>query len=299
MTENRFYSAFGLTIRCCFPIPALPEVDTCEPDVTVVRADLSEMKEDGSPVVSEDGIHVFTESDTKFRVSGGNLIEADIASGDTLEYASVYLLGSCMGAILIQRGFMLLHGSCVTNGRRSILITGASGAGKSTLAAEFLKQGWKLITDDVTTVFSIESIPTVRSSYPSQKLWQDAMERYGRTDSEVHSLITTADREKFGINVIRSFYEGTSPLSMVVRLLPADHPCEICPIEGIAKVDQILRNSYRACFIDEKDRQRHFQRCVTLAGKLPMALAVREKGNDCADTLYELITKHLEEHCHD
>ena len=293
MTEKFYYRAFGLTICSCISIPQIQQISPCQTDITIIRSDLSDMSTAQSELVSDDGIHVFTESNTRFRVSNGTLIEADIEPDATDSYVGIYLMGSCMGAILIQRGFMLLHGSCVTDGTRSILISGDSGAGKSTLAAEFLKQGWKLVTDDVTCVFEQDAIPTVRSSYPSQKLWHDAMQRYEHSDTDIHSLFTTGNREKFGVNVADSFYDGVCELSMMVRLLPADRPCYVGAIEGIAKVDQLLRNSYRAYFIAEKDRQRHFQRCVTLSTKIPMALAIRENGTQCADTLYDMITDYL------
>ena len=190
-------------------------------------------------------------------------------------------------------------GSCVTDGKRAILITGDSGAGKSTLAAEFLSRGWKLLTDDVCAVYNIEGTPMARSSYPSQKLWQDAMDRYDTQERDVHSLYFSESREKFGVNVTGSFFDGASPLSMVVRLLPADAPCSISPIEGMTRVDQLMRNTYRAFMIAPKDRPRHFQRCVTLSTKVPMALVIRENGTQCADRLYELITDYLEEMNHD
>jgi hypothetical protein len=139
----------------------------------------------------------------------------------------------------------------------------------------------------------------VQPSYPSQKLWQDALDRYEKGSDEIHSLYFSEDREKFGVNVAESFFDGICPLSMVVRLIPADHPTHISPIEGMAKVDQLMRNTYRMYLIEKRHLQRHFQRCVTLATKLPMALAVRENGKDCAPTLYDMITKFMEEYCHD
>ena len=139
----------------------------------------------------------------------------------------------------------------------------------------------------------------VQSSYPSQKLWQDALDHYEKNQADIHSLYFSEDREKFGINVSDSFFDGVCPLSMVVRLAPAAHKTFLSPIEGMAKVDQLMRNTYRMFLIEKRHLQRHFQRCVNLAGKLPMALAVRENGKQCADTIYELITKHLEEYCHD
>ena len=299
MNKTKLYKAFGLVIESSLPIPQLSEVFDAQSDVRIIPARLRGIVDPDAPTTAEGGCIIPTMTDTLFRVTNGNLIEADVCEGDTESNVAVYLMGSCMGAILVQRGYMLLHGSCVTDGRRSVLITGDSGAGKSTLAAEFLKRGWKLLTDDVTCIFDRDGVPMVQCSYPSQKLWQDALDRYEKQDADVHSLYFSEEREKFGVNVSDSFFNGVCPLSMIVRLVPADHPCFLGPIEGMAKVDQLMRNTYRIYLIEKRHQQRHFQRCVTLSTKIPMALAVRENGKQCADTLYELITKHLEETCHD
>ena len=299
MNKTKLYKAFGLTIASELPIPQLPLSGASDADVRVVRTNLSALTPEDLKTSFTQTVIQPTTTNTVFRITSGNLIEADVAAGDTDDFVAMYLLGSCMGAILVQRGYMLLHGSCVTDGRRSVLITGDSGAGKSTLAAEFLKNGWKLLTDDVTCLSDIEGTPLVQSSYPSQKLWQDALDRYEKGGEDIHSLYFSEDREKFGVNVTDSFLDGVRPLSMVVRLVPADHPTGLSPIEGMAKVDQLMRNTYRLYLIEKRHLQRHFQRCVTLAGKLPMALAVREKGKDCANILYEKITAYMEGHCHD
>ena len=290
---KKLYKAFGLVVESCFPIAQIPEVESGEPDVRIVRADLSGLPKARRRITTPGANYIRTWGQGVMRVTGGNLIEVDPSEDASESFIGVYLMGSCMGAILCQRGFMLLHGSCVTDGTRSILITGDSGAGKSTMAAEFLKRDWKLLTDDVATVFDADGIPMVQSSYPSQKLWQDALDRYEKPEHSVHTLYSMEAREKFGINVASSFYDGAAPLSMVVRLLPDDRPCSLTPMEGMTKVDQLLRNTYRIKLIEQKDLQRHFQRCVTLSTKLPMALAIRENGKQCAETLYELITDYL------
>ena len=299
MNKTKLYKAFGLVIESELPIPQLAEVHDVQPNVRIVPARLRGIVDPDAPTTAEGGCIIPTLTETLFRVTGGSLIEADVCDGDTDSNVAVYLMGSCMGAILVQRGFMLLHGSCVTNGKRSVLITGDSGAGKSTTAAEFLKRGWRLVTDDVTCVFEQDGVPMVQASYPSQKLWQDALDHYEKSSDDIHSLYFSEDREKFGIDVSESFFDGICPLSMVVRLVAADHSTCLSPMEGMAKVDQLMRNTYRLYLIEKRHLQRHFQRCVNLAGKIPMALAVRENGKQCAETICDLIIKHLEEQCHD
>ena len=297
--KTNWYKAFGLRIESEFPIAQLPQAEPGEADVRILRADLSGLTHAQRKYPTINSVFFRGHDQGCNFVTDGRMIRVDPFLNYSESKMGLYLMGSGMGAIMIQRGFMLLHGSCVTDGRHAILITGDSGAGKSTTAAEFLRRGWKLLTDDVTAVFDVDGTPTVQPSYPSQKLWKDALDRYEVSDEDVHSLYSAEEREKFGISVADSFYEGVCPLSMVVRLLPAEQECTIHEITGITTVDQLLRNTYRSNFIAPENRQRHFQRCVTLSGKIPMAVAIRENGKQCAGIMYELITNFMEEQSHD
>lgn len=173
MNDPIFYKAFGLVLESEFPIVQLPVVEGREPDVRIVRADLSGLPLKRGIYSGPDGCYFGGQDLCIHRITGGNRIEVDPREDYDPSKLGVYLMGTCMGAIHYQRGLMMLHGSCVTDGRSAVLLTGDSGAGKSTLAAEFLRQGWKLITDDVSVVYDPDGLPVVQSSYPSQKLWQE------------------------------------------------------------------------------------------------------------------------------
>ena len=82
-----------------------------------------------------------------------------------------------MGTILMQRKMLPLHGSAIEIDGKVYAIVGDSGAGKSTLASAFLKQGYKLVSDDVIAVSLSQenSIPYVTPAYPQQKLWQESL----------------------------------------------------------------------------------------------------------------------------
>lgn len=206
-----------------------------------------------------------------------------------------YFLGPCMGAILHQRGEFLLHGSCVTRNGKTILVTGISGAGKSTLAAEFLKNGWEMVTDDIALIKGIEEgHPMVQSSYPSQKLWEDAITRYNIVPDKQTLLYTEENRSKVNVH-IDHFHEGLSPLTDIVCLYPTEKECAILPVTGIAIVDQLMRNTYRAYMIPESQRQQHFQRCVTLSKQIRMHAVLRAKDRNTAPELYEKIIQSTED----
>ncbi len=302
MNNTNTYRAFGLTILSEFSLTQVPETILSEsPDVTITRSDLSELELiiDDEFHVSENEVYFTVNELATFRITNGSLVEVDTHPSCQESRLSVYLMGSCIGAILHQRDILPIHGSCVTDGTHAIIITGNSGAGKSTLAAEFITHGWKLMTDDVAALSNIETIPTVNSSYPSQKLWQDSLEHYSRKEEDIHSLYFDNDREKFGVNVSDAFVDGSCSLSLIIRLCSADFPCHIQPIEGMALVDQLMQNTYRSFMIIPTRRQEHFRRCVALATKVEMALVIREKGIQCAEKLFEMITNYLGDIEHD
>lgn len=295
--NNRYqYRAFGLTIESDFPIIQIPlETFDTAPDVIIRDSDLSELKivPDDGYVVRNDGICFAVENLGKFRMSNGDSIEVELYPDCQENRLSLFLMGSCMGSILHQRDALLLHGSCITNGTYAILITGKSGAGKSTLASEFLAHGWKLITDDVTVITDVETVPAAQSSYPSQKLWRDSLIRYDRKDEDIHSLYINGAREKFGVNVSDSFFSGKCPVNLIIRLVPANCHCHIQSIEGMTRVDQLLRNTYQLHLVTSDKKQDYFRRCVALADKVQMALVLRENGRQCAGELYEMIVDYI------
>lgn len=87
-----------------------------------------------------------------------------------------FLLGSAVGALLIQRGLLVLHGNALEKNGESIVCLGQSGAGKSTLAYALLQQGWRLLADDLV---AISPDGLVLPGIPRIKLWHDAAQAFG------------------------------------------------------------------------------------------------------------------------
>jgi hypothetical protein len=87
-----------------------------------------------------------------------------------------FLLGSAVGALLIQRGMLVLHGNALEKSGRAIVCLGHSGAGKSTLAYGLMEQGWRLLADDLVAI-TPEGL--VLPGIPRIKLWHDACQAFG------------------------------------------------------------------------------------------------------------------------
>ena len=113
----------------------------------------------------------------RFRITDGERIgwqRADAGVSD--QDIRTFLLGSAVGALLIQRGMLVLHGNALEKDGQAIVCLGHSGAGKSTLAYALMQQGWRLLADDLVAV---NGEGMVLPGIPRIKLWHDAAKAFG------------------------------------------------------------------------------------------------------------------------
>ena len=145
--------------------PALPPGPHDTPFLRVGRGDLR---------LTVDGIG-------RFRISNSDQITWHKADGTVSDQdLRTFLLGSAVGALLIQRGMLVLHGNALERNGQAIVCLGHSGAGKSTLAYALMQQGWRLLADDLV---AITPDGQVLPGIPRIKLWHDATKAFG-LDSE-------------------------------------------------------------------------------------------------------------------
>ena len=182
-SEQR-YQAFGLSWHS--PQLAMPELPAGGggPLVEVVPGDpqhwppLPAGRHDTPFVRMAPGeLQLTVEGIGRFRVHGGERIgwwrEHEGVSDQDIR---TFLLGSAVGALLIQRGLLVLHGNALERGGEAIVCLGHSGAGKSTLAYALLQQGWRLLADDLV---AISPDGLVLPGIPRIKLWHDAARAFG------------------------------------------------------------------------------------------------------------------------
>jgi hypothetical protein len=121
-----------------------------------------------------------------FRITGGKHIAWHRQhSGVSDQDISTFLLGSAVGALLIQRGSFVLHGNALEKDGKAIVCMGHSGAGKSTLAYALMQQGWRLLADDLVAV---SPDGRVLPGIPRIKLWHDAAKAFGLDPDRLPSI---------------------------------------------------------------------------------------------------------------
>jgi hypothetical protein len=251
------YKAFGLNIISDIILPELPNVNLQfdRVDVEIKIKDLSEewkrLISDKETYLVKENIILFKIPDTAiFCIKDGNKVIISPIEGSDEKKIRLFLLGTCLGALLIQRKVIPLHGSAIEIDGKAYAIIGESGAGKSTLASAFLQKGYKLLSDDVIAVsFSDNHIPFVTPSYPQQKLWQESLDAFGMDFNKYHPII---EREtKFSIPVSKSYFNESVPLGGIFELdKTEDEEISLLRIVGLEQLKLLFAHTYRNFLIE-------------------------------------------------
>jgi hypothetical protein len=88
----------------------------------------------------------------RFMASNGRTLDMDPDAGADPEDGMPFLLGTGFGALLLQRGGLVLHAASVGLDGRAYVFCGRSGIGKSTLAAALCRSGCLFVNDDVCSI---------------------------------------------------------------------------------------------------------------------------------------------------
>ncbi|WP_416149849.1 HPr kinase/phosphorylase [Salipaludibacillus sp. HK11] len=297
--NNMKYKAFGLNLLSNILLPEINQINNKNDkfDIVIKLADLNEIWKEIDktneffsinrntimfhiPEVAiyliQDGKRIFVSPIDKLKVKD--------------DHIRLYLLGSCMGAILMQRKILPLHGSAIAIDGKAYAIVGDSGAGKSTTASAFLKRGYELISDDVIPVtLTSDNVPMVIPAYPQQKLWQESIDRFGMESSQLHPIV---DREtKFAIPVQSQFTNETLPLAGIFELVKTEgEEVELQPIINLQRFHTLFYHTYRNFFLKPAGLMEwHFNTCAAMVNKVDIFQIQRPDSRFTANELADLI----------
>ncbi|MEK5318923.1 serine kinase [Paenibacillus sp. FSL L8-0644] len=269
------YTAFGLRIASELN---LPELMLAAPgvveDVVIRQADLtawSGQLEQANFVMLDERFMFRIPGTAIYAVREGKEIEVSIFSGADPDTVRLFVLGTCMGVLLMQRRILPIHGSAVVIGGRAYAFVGESGTGKSTLAAVFRQAGYQMVSDDVIAVKATGSSAIVYPAYPQQKLGLESLLQLEALRENKHvrnsvmpqytDLRTLAgELNKYAVPAVDDFYNDPLPLGGVFELV-ADSPTRALMREGelVAVTEQplnvleclhtLLQHTYRRVII--------------------------------------------------
>jgi len=173
------YTIFGLSFRSQLELPEFEITPAEKADISIRFGNTPDHLNNisSSGILYEAGTDAFLlklPHIGNYLVINGNEIIIHPRPEASSEEIRLFLLGSVLGALLFQRGFLPIHGSSVKIDEKAVIIIGNSAAGKSTLAASLNQDGHSLISDDLSAISMNKSGHCViLPGIPFVKLWQD------------------------------------------------------------------------------------------------------------------------------
>ena len=268
------YHAFNLTIISQLELPELlssQNQSMLQPDVCIQWGPVNSSGLEHSLFngvafqTNEESLWLNVPNVARYLISNGNRITIEPFAQSDEDSIRVFLLGSCMGALLMQRNLFLLHANAVKVGDHCISFSGASGAGKSTLAAAFLQQGYSILADDVC---AINQNGDVLPGFPQIKLWAD-VSRYMTIDTQSLRKIRP-NLEKFSVPAGEQFHPHPVPLKTVYILSSHNKDTfELTELKASQKFNPLKNNAYRIQYLKGlRKKHTHFKQCGAIASQV-------------------------------
>ncbi len=266
------YKAYQLNIQSDFPIPEFTQDDNPGvPDVNirhgVVPAALENVTGKGVLYQATANQFLLSLNDVaRYLVQNGSEIIVEPAVNSLESDMRVFLLGSCIGALLHQRGLLVIHAGAIHTGQGAVLFTGHSGCGKSTILGELMRRGYKMMVDDVCAVtLDSDGLPLVLPGYPRTRLWSDAAHKLEQDISIMER--TRPTMEKYERQATDSFWDQPASLRRIYLLTSANRDeIKLDPMPRIHTFSIVLHNTYRQQFLDGLEmRAPHFGLAAAVA----------------------------------
>ncbi|MEJ5198969.1 MAG: serine kinase [Anaerolineae bacterium] len=265
------YRAYGLLLDSALALPELPRASGA-PDVRIRLAAVTEP----APPLSAQSPYGWLRAEAgravihwneiaTFLVQDGCEIVVDPAPGVAEELLRAYLLGSALGTLLQQRGWLALHASAVAIGGGAVAFLAGSQWGKSSLAAALYALGHPLVADDVLAVQMDGPAPIVYAGFPQLKLWPDALAALGEDAEALPRLYAGAEKRVRSVQA--GFAQAPLPLRHVY-VLAYGEAIAIEPLAPRPAFLELVRHSYSVRALAGAAVAAHFAQCSRLAGQV-------------------------------
>lgn len=276
------YQLFGFNIASEILCPELvPASSVDHPGIFFILDDLPESLGESARAYPQTfnklqfapGLFQFEVPDVaRYRIEGGNVIRISPFGGSRESEIRPYLLGTAMGALLLQRRLLPLHVCAVALNGRTHAFCGPSGAGKSTLALALYRHGIPLLCDDVgLAVPNPDGEVMFYPGFPRIKLWRDTLGHFNIDETMLARDIIR--EEKFHMEIgPSSFYANPMPLGGLYALEKAspDTPPRLERLNRVNAISLLIEHTYRTELVRGIGYPgAHLQQCVAVAKSVP------------------------------
>ncbi len=179
----RLYQAYNLKIASEIPLPQLIETEGKADIVINLNKTDQKIEHNGS-----DRCQGNIPGIGRFIIQNGRTILVNPEPGVEIDRLGIVLTGAVLSVILRQRGFLVLHASCVEINGYAVAFMGISGCGKSTMAAAFHAHDYRILSDDIMPIKITPNSAIALPSYPSFKLYPKSLIYLGEDTKKLSSV---------------------------------------------------------------------------------------------------------------
>ena len=298
-----YYWAYNLLIGSVLPLPELGvevEPKSTEVDLVVrlgrVPATFGDPRGCGvlfQAVPGELLLHM--NGVAGYHVRQGHEIIIEPEPGALDSDVRVFLLGSCFGAALHQRGLLVLHASGIgAPDTGAVLFAGPSGVGKSTLLGALLKRDHRMMVDDICALdVAADGQVKVRSASPRIQLWADSARQL---EQSVYGLPRTRPNlPKYECQMEDQFHATSLPLRhLYVLTRRQSDNISFRTVRGVESMQAVLGQTYQREFLHGLgQRMENFAQAARVARHFPVIRVYRPDYPFLLNELTLAVEKHM------
>ncbi|MBW4602448.1 MAG: hypothetical protein KME29_23500 [Calothrix sp. FI2-JRJ7] len=279
----KYYHAFNLCIASELEFPELTE-SQAEADVTISFSKVGSFpktKQENNLLVGE------VPEVGEFLIRDGREIVINPLPGVDEALLRIVVLGPVLCVLLRQRGFLVLHASCVDINNKGVAFIGGSGWGKSTLVTTFHTHGYNVLTDDVLPIKIEKDKAFVFPSYPQFKLCKDAATSLGQNTKSL--LPVSKNSYKVAYKLSSGFQKEPIQLQQLYILGKGDEH-KITSVKQQEAFIELVRHTRAINTITEdKFITEHLQYCSELIKSVRFCRFIRKPSLEDLPKLVKLV----------
>lgn len=285
------YYAYGLVLDSEIPLPELsPAEGTADIRLRIgaVEPPPSRPEEPWYSWSSEGAsVRIRWKGLGTFQLLEGREVVVDPAPGVEVGRLRDYVLSFVMGALLQQRGYLvLLHASAVLMHGRAVAFVGESGEGKSTMTAALSARGYPVVSDELVPVDFSGGGLRVWPAFSRLKLTAESAEAVGCPAEALTQIYS--EEEKLGWQVASAAPEASLPLSRIYLLRTGDAH-SVRATASVDAVGELVRQSFHKRLLSPDRLRQHLLTCADLARSGRVCYLTRRRSLAELDAVANLV----------
>ncbi len=287
-----YYKAHHLNLKSSIEFPELKKIEGKE-DLTIeygsVNYSSSDIQENGvfriasQYIITKKGVFLRW-NDRDICQIGSKEIIVNPNTGIEDNFLRSLILGPALGIYLHLNGRVVLHSSTINMDGAGVGFVGHNGAGKSTTTSYFLKNGYPLVADDVSSLEFINNIPVVYPGIPRIKLWPETRDLW---DNKLECFPIHTQSTKRSC-VVENFPGKSVPLKHIYVIERGEKTeiTDISPQEGLI---ELIRNSYCANIFSDTYQKESLADYGKLLKKISLKRLYIQEGLDKLDKMVQKV----------